>query len=80
MHRKITSGLYLVVLAAAFAGFAWAQGGASGNLVGTVKDTTGAVIPGATVTIRNLATNLTQTDKSRESGEYTFSYSAGRRL
>src|SRR5262245_3116815 len=54
----------------------YAQGGASGTFVGVVKDSTGSVVPGATVTIRNLDTNQSQNDISRESGEYTFPYVA----
>ncbi|MCI0625238.1 MAG: carboxypeptidase-like regulatory domain-containing protein [Acidobacteria bacterium] len=62
----------LVVLAGSNS--AYAQGGASGTFVGVVKDLTGAVIPGATVSIRNRDTNFTLNDKTREVGEYTFSY------
>ena len=51
-----------------------AQGGASGTIVGFVKDSTGAIIPKAAVSIRNLGTNLTQSDTTGESGEYSFSY------
>lgn len=51
-----------------------AQGGAAGTIVGFVKDSTGAVVPSASVTIRNLETNLTRTDQSGESGEYSFTY------
>ena len=39
-----------------FSGPAFSQG-ASGNLSGTVKDATGAIVPGATVTIFNPLSN-----------------------
>lgn len=42
------------------------------SISGTVMDPTGAVIPGATVTLRDLATNRTQTAKSNGSGAYVF--------
>lgn len=52
----------------------YGQGGASGTIVGFVKDSSGAVVPEASVSIRNLDTNLTKIDKSGESGEYSFGY------
>ncbi len=43
-----------------------------GSLSGTVTDPTGAVIPGATVTLRDLATNHAITTKTNGSGTYVF--------
>ncbi|GIU82723.1 MAG: hypothetical protein KatS3mg006_1787 [Pyrinomonadaceae bacterium] len=40
------------------------------DLVGTVTDPTGAVVAGATVTAKNLATGLTRTVQSNATGEY----------
>jgi len=45
----------------------------NGSLVGTVHDTTGAVVPGAAVTVTNKDTNIAQTSKSDASGNYEFS-------
>jgi hypothetical protein len=45
--------------------------GITGSIKGTVTDTTGAVIGGATVTIKNLDTNATQDVTSSEIGSYT---------
>ena len=42
------------------------------TLVGTVRDTTGAVIAGAPITLRNTGTNDTRTVHSGASGEYTI--------
>ena len=42
------------------------------DILGTVTDTTGAVIPNATVTLTNLGTNLTRTVATTGSGDYTF--------
>jgi len=42
------------------------------SLSGTVQDSTGAVIPGATVTLTNKATNQVQTEISNETGFYRF--------
>ena len=42
------------------------------DILGTVTDTSGAVVPGATVTLTNTGTNVTQTAQSNEAGDYTF--------
>jgi len=42
------------------------------DIVGTVTDATGAVVPNASVVINNLGTNETRTGQSNGSGEYTF--------
>src|SRR5436309_3233800 len=42
-----------------------------GRISGTVKDATGAVVPAATVTVTNTATNLTRTASTDEDGFYT---------
>src|SRR5947207_10393333 len=42
-----------------------------GRISGTVKDATGAVVPSATVTVTNTATNLTRTATTDEDGFYT---------
>ncbi len=42
----------------------------SGNIAGVVKDSTGAAIPNATVTIKSEATGVVVTGKSNSSGEY----------
>ncbi|MEX2260325.1 MAG: TonB-dependent receptor [Bryobacteraceae bacterium] len=44
----------------------------STEILGRVADSTGAVIPGATVTIRRIATGETRTAATNQSGEYTF--------
>jgi hypothetical protein len=41
-----------------------------GTILGTVTDTTGAVIPGATVTVTNTATNVTTAVVSNSDGNY----------
>ncbi|MBK9164009.1 MAG: TonB-dependent receptor [Acidobacteria bacterium] len=55
----------------AFAGAAFAQTGTS-TVSGTVVDQTGAVVPGATVTISNPATGLTRSAVSASNGRFTF--------
>jgi len=43
----------------------------TGGVTGTVKDQTGAVLPGVTVTITNIGTNAERTAISDERGDYT---------
>jgi len=69
MTRSFTA-LFLVafslVCAPAYAQFDTA------NVVGTVKDNTGAVVPGATVTLTNLDTGIAVTRVSDENGNFEF--------
>ena len=44
----------------------------SGTITGSVTDSTGAVVPGATVTILNPVSGYTRTAKSDGSGNYQF--------
>jgi hypothetical protein len=43
-----------------------------GEIVGEVRDSTGAVVPNATVTATNVATNAVRTTTTNEAGLYTF--------
>jgi hypothetical protein len=43
-----------------------------GSVVGTVLDNSGAIVPGATITITNKATNEKHTTTSNGTGEFTF--------
>ncbi len=56
----------------AFSGTASAQTLESGQVGGSVKDETGAVVPGASVTLTNTETGLTRTIVSNAQGAYTF--------
>jgi hypothetical protein len=49
----------------------WAQF-ETGSITGTVTDDSGGALPGATVTLRNLATNVTQVTVTNASGAYEF--------
>ncbi len=44
----------------------------TGTILGTVRDNTGAVIPGASVTVRSEGTGFTQTMKTSSAGTYVF--------
>src|SRR6267142_1980024 len=44
----------------------------TGTILGVVKDSSGAVIPGASLTVTNIDTSLTRTGTSAEDGSYRF--------
>src|SRR5205085_285603 len=49
----------------------FAQGGATGTILGTVTDQSGAVLPNATVKIMNIETAITQPARTTGSGDYS---------
>lgn len=59
----------IVMLMAAYS-TCWGQG-ITGSITGTVTDTSGAAVPGATVTVVELATNATFAATTSEIGNYT---------
>jgi Carboxypeptidase regulatory-like domain/TonB dependent receptor len=62
--------LFAVGCASLFHPFlAWSQAN-TGSIAGTVTDPTGAVVAGAAITIRDLATNVERTTQSSPKGEY----------
>src|SRR5436190_1419675 len=65
----------LLVLLATVLTFCFVAAGQTGtsNITGTIKDANGAVVPGATVTAKNEATGVTNTQTTTESGLYSFS-------
>lgn len=66
-----------LAMAAVLSVSASAQLAGKGSINGRIVDSTGAVVPGADVTITDTATNKKQTMKTSGSGEYTFSLDAG---
>jgi len=64
------------ILLAALSGFCltagFSQTFTTGDVVGVITDTSGAVVPAASVTLRSLATNETRTTTSNEVGRYRF--------
>ena len=65
--RVFTRALMLV---ATTAGGAWAQAG--GSIFGTVKDPTGAMMPGVTVTLTNTALETQTVTTTDMQGAYSF--------
>ena len=71
MNNK-THHLFAVVLTLAFfAGTVWGQL-TTASLTGTVKDASSAIIPGATVTVKNLESGLTRTVDTDSNGNYSI--------
>lgn len=66
--RALRSGLGLLFLLAAPVVFG--QAGATGTILGTVTDSTGAVIPNVRVTVTNTATNMPFVTTTSSSGDY----------
>src|SRR6476620_8881873 len=62
--------LFAFGLVCSFASFLSAQ--TFGDITGTVKDPSSAVVPGASVTATNTATNATRSTVSNEAGIYSF--------
>ena len=60
-----------VICAGFFARFAQAQL-TNGDVIGTVTDTSGAVIPGAQVTLTNTGTDIVASTTTNGTGDYTF--------
>ena len=51
-----------------------------GTMVGNVRDESGGAVPGATVTAREVRTNISRTAVSNEAGNYTFTNLASGRV
>ena len=73
MIPRTRSLLVSAVLCALLSISAAAQSLTSGDITGIIKDPSGAVLPNATVTLRNNETGATGTQKSSASGTYRFS-------
>jgi len=69
--RTIPSGIAVIVLAAVMEPVSWGQG-TSASLTGLVSDSSQAVIPGATVKINNLSTNISRNTATDTAGYYNF--------
>ena len=63
-HGRVLGTAVLAILIAC--GSAWAQ--ATATISGTVRDQSGAVLPGVTVTVTQQETGLTRTTVSNETG------------
>ncbi len=69
LFRLTAAGFAVLLLCAAKTGFAQAV---TGTLLGTVQDSSGAVVPGANVTLTNEGTDVNTKTTSSPQGFYTF--------
>ena len=71
--RILCSLLTAVLMSVAISADAWAQGGSTASsIIGTVSDASGAVIPGATVVVKNNATATEFNATTNEQGGFTI--------
>ena len=68
--RQLLAACLIVLVPLSIARTASAQA-VTGTILGTVADTTGAVLPGVTVTVKHTETGLTRTLVTDSNGEYT---------
>ena len=66
---KLRVGFALMILLLS-ASSVFGQAGQTGTILGTVTDSTGAVLPGVTVTVTNTATNVASRQVTSSSGDY----------
>src|SRR5690349_20317061 len=74
MTKKIITTLiaaFALALVGSVAALSQAQAG-TGQITGVISDSTGAVVPNATVTLTSKATNQSQTTTTSEDGIYRF--------
>ncbi len=67
VFRFLTAAVFAVV---SLSGTAIAQTAATGNIEGIVTDTTGAVLPGVAVVVKNIGTNVTRELVTDAAGRY----------
>src|SRR5438034_75779 len=70
--NKLRRELMLLSALLAFASIQAFGQGQAGTLLGTVTDTSGAVLPNVTVNITNTATGVTKTSVTNDAGAYVF--------
>src|SRR5260370_2138283 len=73
MSRMLrTAGFLLLAALLLFQRDAFAQGETTSAITGQIIDVTGAVVPGATVTITNRGTGLERSLKTDNAGQFNF--------
>ena len=70
MKQRLVTLVLSVVLTATASAAAFAQGGATSSLAGTVTDTSGAVLPGVSVTAKHNGTGTVSTAVTADNGTF----------
>src|SRR2546423_628962 len=73
-EMKLPSLLLCVLFIMGTAGRVYGQGGGVGTILGTITDSSAAVIAKAKVTVTNTATNINQVTESNDDGNYAVPY------
>jgi outer membrane receptor for ferrienterochelin and colicin len=69
---SLRSAVLFLALACLCSTVLWGQAGTSFTLQGTLLDSSGAVVPDAAVTVKNISLGVTRNGKSDSQGHYTF--------
>ncbi len=72
LKRWMVSFVALTLITMSLAPLSLAAQQPTGAIEGTVSDPQGAVVSGATVTVKNTATGFSRTDTTNDSGRYSF--------
>jgi hypothetical protein len=73
MKAKWLSRVFAIILCVGFAGTAFGQSVNAGDISGIVSDSTGAAVPGATVTVANINTGVSKVFVTNNDGVYDTS-------
>src|SRR5436190_1993418 len=73
-EMKLPSLLLCVLLIMGTGGYVYGQGGGVGTILGTITDSSSAVVAKAKVTVTNTATSINQVTESNDDGNYTVPY------
>lgn len=73
MNRSLfRGGVYALLMCLLSTGLAWAQGSTTSTISGRVVDSSGGVLPGATVVAKHLGTNVESTTVTNAEGAFTL--------
>lgn len=71
MHKQAVRYVLALMILCGFSAHAYGQGGATSSISGIVVDSSGGVIPGATVTVKNEGTNIASEVVTSTTGAFT---------
>src|ERR1700733_12117111 len=74
MRKNATRQLLSIFLLVLVTGAAFAQMSGSGTITGTLTDPSGAVVPGAAVTLRDTDTGIERKTQTNEAGIYNATF------
>ena len=72
MNTRVKKIFFLILCLALSSANLWAQGTTNASIAGVVHDPSGAVVPGAEVTVTQTSTGLSRTIKVAEDGHFAF--------